>query len=99
MNLYEQQRSNRRKTWLILGAFVALLFLLGAGFDTIYVGGAGGAFPIGSVLALGVGSVSALVSYYTGDRAVLLATGAKPVEEAATSANEADKLKLRQLEN
>jgi heat shock protein HtpX len=99
MNLYEQQTANRRKTWLIMAAFVALLFLLGAGFDTVYVGGAGGSFPIGSLLALGVGSVSALVSYYGGDRAVLLATGAKPVEEVATGAGEPDRLKLRQLEN
>ena len=62
MNLYEQQTSNRRKTWLIMGAFIALLVLLGTGFDVIYVGGAGGYFPFGSLLALGVGSVSAIVS-------------------------------------
>lgn len=82
-----------------MSAFVALLVLLGVGFDTIYVGGAGGYLPIGSLAALGVGSVSALASYYGGDRAVLAATGARKLVDVAQSASEADKLKLRQLEN
>ena len=99
MNLYEQQRTNRRKTWLIMAAFVAFLFVLGFGFDAFYLGTAGGFVPIGSVVALGVGSVSALASYFAGDRAVLLATSAQPIEDVAAAASEADKLKLRQLEN
>src|SRR5437762_4717760 len=99
MNLYEQQRANRWRTWVIMAAFVAFLLLLGLGFDTFYLGQVGGAIPIGSVAALAVGSVSALVSYFTGDRAVLLATGARPIGEVAASASEADKLKLRQLDN
>jgi heat shock protein HtpX len=99
VNLYEQQASNRRKTWLIMFAFVACLFLLGLGFDTFYLGAAGGSLPIGSVMALGVGSVSAAVSYFSGDRAVLLATAARPVEELVAGASDADRLKLTQLQN
>jgi len=99
MNLYEQQSSNRRRTWLIMFAFVAFLFLLGLGFDAFYLGGVGGNVPIGSLLALGVGSVSAVASYFNGDRAVLLATGATPIAEAAAAATDADRPKLRQLEN
>ena len=99
MNLYEQQSSNRRKTWLIMFAFVVFLLMLGLGFDAFYVGAAGGYVPIGSLAALGVGSVSAFASYYNGDRAVLAATSARPIEEVAAGAGEADKLKLRQLEN
>jgi len=99
MNLYEQQTANRRKTWLIMMAFVVFLLLLGLGFDAFYVGAAGGNVPIGTVAALGVGSVSALASYYRGDRAVLAATSARPIEEVAAGAGDADKLKLRQLEN
>jgi heat shock protein HtpX len=99
MNLYEQQTSNRRKTWLIMIAFVVFLLLLGLGFDAFYVGAAGGSVPIGTLAALGVGSVSALTSYFNGDRAVLAATSAKPVEEVAAAAGEADQLKYRQLEN
>jgi len=101
MNLYEQQASNRRKTWLVMAAFIAFLFLLGFGFDVFYVNVGGGYVPIGSVLALAVGSVSALASYYGGDRAVLLATSAKPLADLASApdASPDEKLKLRQLEN
>src|SRR5436309_12706497 len=99
MNLYEQQTANRRKTWLIMMAFVGFLLVLGLGFDAFYVGAAGGYVPIGTIAALGVGSVSAVASYYNGDRAVLAATSARPVEEVAAGASESDKFKLRQLEN
>lgn len=78
--------------------FVAFLVFLGYGFDRLYLG-TGATFPIGSVFALGVGSLSALSSYYGGDRAVLLSTGAVPVEQALPVAPEDGKLKLRQLEN
>src|SRR5438552_3452550 len=99
MNLYEQQTANRRKTWLIMFAFVAFLFVLGLGFDTFYLGEAGGVVPVGSLLALGVGSVSAVASYYTGDRAVLLSTHATPIADVAASAGDDEKLKLRQVDN
>jgi len=99
MNLYEQQRSNRRRTWLVMLAFVAFFLFLGFGFDAFYLGALGGGVPIGSVVALGVGSASAAVSYFSGDRAVLLSTAAQPVEELQASATDADRLKLRQLEN
>ena len=81
MNLYEQQASNRRKTWLVMLAFVAFFLFLGFGFDAFYIGAGGGVVPVGSVIALGVGSVSAAVSYFSGDRAVLAATAARPLEE------------------
>jgi heat shock protein HtpX len=99
MNLYEQQLSNRRKTWLLMITFVAFLFVLGLGFDSFYIGAAGGVVPVGSLLALGLGSVSALAGYYGGDRAVLLASHAQPIADVMASAGETDKLKLRQLEN
>jgi heat shock protein HtpX len=100
MNLYEQQSSNRRKTWLIMVTFVGFLVALGLGFDAFFVGVAGGNVPVGTLAALGVGSISALASYYGGDRAVLAATGAQPVDElVAASTDAADKLKLSQLEN
>ena len=99
MNLYKQQRSNRRRTWLVMLAFVAFFLFLGFGFDAFYLGALGGGVPIGSVVALAVGSVSAAVSYFSGDRAVLLSTAAQPIEELQASATDADRLKLRQLEN
>jgi heat shock protein HtpX len=99
LNLYEQQASNRRKTWLIMLAFVVFLVFLGLGFDAFYVGSGAGSVPVGTLAALIVGSISALTSYFSGDRAVLAATAARPLEEAAAAASDADKLKLRQLEN
>jgi heat shock protein HtpX len=99
MNLYEQQQSNRRKTWLLMLAFVAFFLFLGIGFDTFYIGAGRGVLPIGSVIALGVGSVSAATSYFSGDRAVLLSTRAQPVEDLAAGASADDTLKLRQLQN
>jgi heat shock protein HtpX len=80
-------------------AFIAFFLFLGFGFDVLYLGSAGGGFPFGSVIALGIGSVSAAVSYFSGDRAVLLSTAAQPVEALQASATDADRLKLRQLEN
>jgi heat shock protein HtpX len=99
VNLYEQQAANRRKTWLIMSAFILFLFFIGAGFDAFYMGQAGGFVPVGSLLALSVGSVSSLLSYYAGDRAVLLATAARPVGELAAAATGDDRLRLQQLTN
>jgi heat shock protein HtpX len=73
--------------------------VLGFGFDAFYIGAGGGLVPIGTLTALGVGSVSSLVGYYNGDRAVLLATAARPLDDVEASADEAGKLKLRQLAN
>jgi heat shock protein HtpX len=43
--------------------------------------------------------MSAWSSYYAGDRAVLLSSGAIPIERVGPAASEEDKLKYRQLEN
>jgi heat shock protein HtpX len=83
-----------------MAVFVAFLLFLGYGFDRFAVGNGEFAFPIGTLTALGVGSVSALSSYYSGDRAVLFSTGALPIDRAPSSAaTEDDVLKIRQLQN
>src|SRR5205823_2368150 len=69
------------------------------GFDAYFLGSGGGFVPIGSVAALAIGSVSAVASYFRGDRAVLLATGARPLEAVTAEAPDAGKLKFRQLDN
>lgn len=80
--------------------FVAFLLFLGYGFDRFYIGSGEFVFPIGTLAAFGVGSVSALTSYYSGDRAVLLSTGAVPIDRAMSAdATDADTFKLRQLDN
>ena len=40
MNLYEEQAVNRRKTSLIMSAFVLVLFSIGAGFEISFGGSA-----------------------------------------------------------
>ena len=82
-----------------MAAFVAFLTVLGAGFDSLYIGDFGGVVPVGSLLALGAGSIGAIASYYTGDRAVLLSTGARPIADVLAASNDDDRLKLRQLDN
>ena len=99
MNLYEQQAANRRQTWLVMLAFVAFFLFLGFGVDAFVLRRGPGAVPIGSIIALGVGSASAATSYFSGDRAVLLSTAAQPVAELASTATDADRLKVHQLQN
>ncbi len=80
--------------------FVAFLVVLGLGFDLLYIGQGDVFLPIGSLAALGAGSVSAFTSYYRGDRAVLLSTGAMPINRViAAAATDDDRLKVRQLDN
>lgn len=83
-----------------MAVFVALLLFLGYGFDRFYLGNGDAVFPIGSVMALGVGSFSAASSYYAGDRAVLLSSGAVPLDRALSAATaDEDALRIRQLDN
>jgi hypothetical protein len=65
-----------------MAVFIGFLAFLGYGFDRFYISDGEFVFPIGTLAALGVGGFSAAASYYSGDRAVLLSTGAVPVERA-----------------
>ncbi|MEO5741963.1 MAG: M48 family metallopeptidase [Vicinamibacterales bacterium] len=83
-----------------MAVFVAFLLFLGYVFDRFYIGNGEFVFPFGTLTAFGAGSASALASFYAGDRAVLLSTGAVPIDRAlASGATEDDTLKLRQLEH
>ena len=78
-----------------MAVFVAFLLFLGYGFDRFYLGSGGIRVSDRHAVALGVGSVSALSSYYSGDRAVLLSTGAVPIDRAlSAAATEDDELKI-----
>lgn len=85
-NILEQQRYNRRLTALLLGAFILFLGLVGLGFDLFYLDmptpwrprALGIRFPLATVAALGIASVSAWWSFRSGDRAVLASTRARP---------------------
>jgi heat shock protein HtpX len=83
-----------------MAVFVAFLLFLGYGFDRFYVGDGELVFPVGTLMALGVGTTAALTSYYSGDRAVLLSTRAVPIDRALSAgADGDDAFKLRQLDN
>ena len=81
---------------LLFGGF---LLFLGYGFDRFYLGGGEFVLPFGTLTALGVGGFSAASSYFSGDRAVLLSTGAVPIDRALSAATEGQALRIRQLDN
>jgi heat shock protein HtpX len=101
MNFLEQQRANRRRTWLVMIAFVGLALVVGLGFDLFIFTDleSGVMLPIGTVGAFALSSASAATSYFAGDRAVLRSTQAIPLETALSSADPDYRLRLTQLRN
>jgi heat shock protein HtpX len=87
VNIYNQQKHNRRATWLIMLLFILFFAFIGAGFDYFYNRG----LPIGTAIALIIGVSSVLGSYYGGDKVVIYSTGARPVNPL--------ELKERQFQN
>ena len=100
MNLLEQQAMNRRRTWMVMAAFVAFLVVLGAGFDLFVMGEGTTYVPVGSTIAALVGGGQAWWSLQRGDRAVLHSASAVDVETRLASAeSEDDRLRYRQYHN
>jgi heat shock protein HtpX len=99
MNLLEQQAANRRRTWLIMATFIAFVAFIGFGFDAFMLRTGRPFVPIGGVVALGVGSVSVLTSYYSGDKAVLASAGAVPLAQVAETSVGETRFRLHQLQN
>src|SRR5262245_27660349 len=77
---YSQIGSNRRNSFL-LAAFVVVLFgLLGFTVGYALVGSMAGAVGV-AALALGIGAVSGVASYFGGDKLVLGVSGAREIGE------------------
>jgi heat shock protein HtpX len=79
---YQQQSANRRNSFLLVLVVIALLALLGAAIGYTLTGD-----PVGALLvttgAVALGAILAVGSYRSGDKLVLAASGAKPVDEVA----------------
>jgi len=88
-NIYEQQKRNRRQTFIIMVAFVLFFGFLGYGFDLFFFGvdpfglvyEEAFGFPLATVVALIVGALFASWGLQSGAKAVLSSAQAYPVPE------------------
>src|SRR5947209_16014836 len=84
-DFWEMERRNRRQTIALVIAFLLLFCALGFGLDLV-IGtlrvrhGQLTGFPVLTLLALCVGAVQSLVSYYGGSSLVLMSAHAHPAE-------------------
>ena len=74
--MYDQIARNKRRTFVILFGFVALVAAVGVAFDILFGGGLAGLVVI-VIVAAGL----ALFSYYNSDKVALAASHAKPADE------------------
>jgi heat shock protein HtpX len=74
--VYEQIARNKRRTFVILFAFVGLVALVAVAFNVLFGGGI-----TGLVVVLIIAIALALFSYYNSDRIALAASHAKPADE------------------
>jgi heat shock protein HtpX len=80
-SFYDQISANKRNSFLMAAFVVGLLALLGFAIGYAVTGQpSGGLVAIG--LALAVGSISGIATYFSGDKLVLAVSGARPVDEA-----------------
>jgi heat shock protein HtpX len=100
VNLLEQQAANRRRTWLVMAAFIAIFIVIGLGVDFFIIGDAQVYVPMATIVALAIGGGRAWWSLKFGDRAVLGSADAQPVEDRIRqAATEDDRLRYRQFQN
>jgi heat shock protein HtpX len=74
--VYEQIARNKRRTFVILFAFVGLVMLVAVAFDLLFGGGWVGLIIV-AIISLGL----AFFSYYNSDKVALAASHAKPADE------------------
>ncbi len=80
-SFYGQISANKRNSFLMAGFVVAIFALLGFTIGYAIVGSPAGGVAA-TALALGVGSITGIATYFSGDRLVLTVSGAKLVDEA-----------------
>ena len=80
LSIYDAADSNRRRTILLVAMFIAFIAILGYALGDLWSGSTTGGLVV-LPFAFGVSSLSALASYYAGDRVVLSVSHAQPVSE------------------
>jgi heat shock protein HtpX len=78
LSIYDAADANRRRTFLLVALFIAFIALLGYALGDIWSGSSSGGFVL-LPFAFGLSAVSALASYYAGDKVVLSVSHAQPV--------------------
>ena len=79
-SFYSQIGANRRNSFLLAAVVVTLFGLLGFTIGYAIVGSTSGAVGV-MALALGIGAVSGIGSYFSGDKLVLGVSGAREISE------------------
>ena len=79
---YALAAANRRKSALLVLLVIGIFAALATAAGVAFTGGIEGALPY-SLVAFGLGFVLTLGAWFGGDRAVLAASGAKPLDPAA----------------
>ncbi len=81
-SFYGQIAANKRNSLLMAALVIVVLGVLGFAIGYAVVGDPAGGVGA-TVLALGVGSISGVASFFGGDKLVLTVSGARPVDEAS----------------
>ena len=79
-SFYGQISANRRNSFLMAAFVVVLLGLLGFTIGYAIVGSPAGGVAA-TALALAVGSISGIATYFSGDKLVLAVSGARPIDD------------------
>lgn len=81
-NIYEQQAHNKRLTWVVMVGFVFFLAFIGFGFDYYFLGilENNSYLPIGTIVAVVLGTAMAFGSLQSGAKSVLQSTAAVPAD-------------------
>ncbi len=78
MNIFEQERANKRASWIVVGIVVLFFVFIGFGFDYFY--GAGLQFPAFTGIAILFGVGTSYLSFAYGDRMIIASTHARPLD-------------------
>jgi heat shock protein HtpX len=81
-SFYSQIASNKRESLLMAALVVIVLGVLGFAIGWAVIGSPSGGI-VATGLALGLGSLSGVATYFGGDKLVLTVSGAKPVDDAS----------------